>query len=616
MENGPAGEFIALYAGKFGEEAKVRSALAMLTEALRQKGGHYEAYLRHNIAVASTVLGLGFDRNAVLAGLLHNAGRSGMSLEQIGKEFGRPVADLISGQQDFERALGFKSGDRESARKKFMIVLSSSPSVVALQLCEMLDKIRNLADVAGQERPGFVAEIKELYAPLAHRLGIYTISSEMNELAFRFEQPQTYEKIQGTIDQAVRCTSGNIELTKRALQNAFAKTGLEAQIDGRVKTAYSTHQKMKMKGVSINRVYDLMALRVITGSEKDCYEALGIIHSLWRPIPGEFDDYIAKPKENGYRSLHTSVFTSDTTPVEIQIRTQEMHDFAEFGIASHWAYKGMKGDSRNDRKIEWIKQLLEWEKSSGEKTESDIFGKEVFAMTPNGDVIELPYGATIPDFAYAVHTDLGNKCAGARVNRVMCALNTQIRNGDVVEILTSQKQAPRMAWLGFVKTAKARQKIKARLHIAVSDDAPKSKPKKQRGMATNDRHIRLAKCCLPLPGDEIIGFRTTKRKIAVHRADCGQAVKMGGKIDVYWGGGGAEYEAQIVAEGTDRIGLLKDILDVFSKNRVKVKAANARAGAQNNIMCSFSVGLKDLGELEQVMKKISAIKGVTSAYRE
>lgn len=615
MENGQAEEFAALYAKNFGEEAKLRSALAMLSEALKAKGGHYEAYLRHNIAVASTVLSLGFDRNAVLAGLLHNAGRSGIDLEKIGREFGKAVAELIAQQQDFERALGFK-GDRESARKKFLIVLSSSPSVVALQLSEMLDKIRNLSDVPEQERAGFVSEIKELYAPLAHRLGIYAISSEMNELAFRFEQPQMYEKIQASIDQAISKTSWNIEQTKKALEEALAKAGLKAQISGRVKTAHSTHQKMRRNGIGIGRIYDLMALRMITGSEKDCYEALGIIHSLWKPIPGEFDDYIAKPKENGYRSLHTSVFTSDGIPVEIQIRTSQMHDFAEFGMASHWAYKGMKADSRNDRKIEWIKQLIEWEKSSGEKTESDIFGKEVFAMTPNGDVIELPYGATILDFAYAVHTDLGDKCHGARVNGVMCALNTQIRNGDVVEILTSQKQAPKMGWLGFVKTAKARQKIKARLHIAGSEDGPKSKPKPRSGMATNDRRIRLAKCCLPLPGDEIIGFRTTKRKIAVHRADCAQAVKMRGKIDVYWGGAGSEYEAQIVAEGTDRIGLLKDILDVFTKNRVRVKATSARAGAQNNITCNFSVSVRDLGELEQVIKKISAIKGVTHTYRE
>ncbi len=616
MENVSGQEFSDSYARAFGEGQKAAAALEMLNAGMRQKGVFSDAYLRHNMAVALTMLRLGFERNAVLAGLLHNWIRIGLPLEAVAREFGRPVAELIEQQDRFERALENKEGGFEGAKKKLSIVLSTSPVVVVLQLSESLDKIRHLEDVPESEREGFVEEISQVYAPLAHKLGIYTISSEMNELAFRHEQPETYGKIQAMMAEIIGRAGSGMQQAREKLLSALGAAGIDAEMHDRTKTVYSTYQKMKRKGAGIGRIYDLQALRLVTSSEKECYEALGIAHTLWKPIPGEFDDYIAKPKPNGYRSLHTSVFTEQMVPLEIQIRTRDMHDFAEFGIASHWTYKGGKADSRYDRKIDWIKQLMEWEKSSGGKTEIDFFGKEVFALTPKGEVVELPFGSTVLDFAYSVHSDLGHRCRGAKVNGAMCALNTQIKNGDVVEIITNSKQSPKMGWLGFVKTAKARQKIRASLHMDSPDEGRKKNAGPQGGMATSDRRIRLAKCCLPLPGDEIIGFRTTKRKIAVHRASCAQAAKMPGRLDVYWGGGSGEYDAEIVVHATERNGMLKDILATFSKNMVQVKATNARSGAHSNIVCRFSIAVKNLGELDGLTKKIMAVKGVNEVYRE
>ncbi len=617
MESQGVGELAGLYAKAFGDDGKIQRALEMLSFALKENG-EQEAYMRHNMAVAATMFGLGFDRNAVLAGLLHNAQRIGVPIEAVAKEFGRSVLELIEQQERFERALGYKAEDMESTRKKILAVLSASPVAVILQLAEALDKIRNIGEVPSGERVKFIEEVKELYAPLSHKLGIYPISSEMSELAFRMEQPEAYEKILAAIGETTRKADASIRRTREELEASLKAAGIDVAIHGRVKTVYSTYSKMKRKGVGINKVYDLVAIRLVVGTEKECYEALGIVHSLWKPIPGEFDDYIAKPKENGYRSLHTSVFVEDMTPVEIQIRTKEMHDFAEFGIASHWAYKGGKADTRHDKKIEWIKQLIEWEKGKEEKAEMDIFGKEVFAMTPKGEVIQLPFGATVLDFGYAVHSDLGDRCQGAKVNGIMVSLNTMIRNGDVVEVVTSAKQEPKAGWLGFVKTAKARQKIRARLKLNVPSEAgvKKMAPQVGRGMTTSDRKIRLAKCCLPVPGDEIIGFRTTKRKIAVHRSDCQQAKKMGGKVDVYWGGGTGEYEAEIIVEAVDRSGMLKDILGIFSGKKVRVKSTSAKSGAQNNITCTFGIAVKNLTQLDDVTRNIRGLKGITAVYRQ
>lgn len=613
--------FLKDYAKNFKDSEEAAKAIELLQKAMNEKRMTGQISMLHNLSVAKTIMSIGLERNSVLAALLHNSLEVGITNQEIENLFGKKVLELIEQKHMFERALEYKTDsaiDRENARKKMFVVLTTNPTVVILQLSEMLDKTKHLEELGEEQKNEFATEIKELYSPLASKLGIYLISSEMNDAVFKLQQPEIYAKVQAALNVAMGKIGEGINRAQEALQKELENTGIEALIEGRIKTTYSTYLKVKKKNVGLNKIYDLMALRVITNSEKECYEVLGIVHSLWKPIPGEFDDYIAKAKENGYRSLHTSVYTSETVPLEVQIRTKEMNDFAEFGVASHWKYKGEKMDSRYDKKIEWIRQLIDWQKKSGDTMEIDLFGKEVFTMTPKGEVIELPHGATVLDFAYSVHTDLGDKCTGAKVNGALVSLHTQIKNGDVVEVVTNQKQNPKVSWLSLVKTTKAKQKIRSRLNIGLGFEATKkTQARFVQGITTEDRRVRLAKCCNPLPGDEIVGFRTTKRKVSVHRVDCPEIKKIGEqKALVGWGDKKGRYESELVVKATDRTGMLKDLLEIFSRNDVQVKATNARTGAMNNIECRFEVSVKNLPQLEEIFSKISAVKGVTSVYRE
>ncbi|HLC92976.1 MAG TPA: HD domain-containing protein [archaeon] len=611
-------EFWKEFREHFGENEDAAKAFRTISNVFRLANLNEGIYKSHNIGVARIMLKLGMDMNTVVAAILHNTLDHGMSIAELEAEFGKEIAELVDSKARFEKALEVNPLEKESSTKKMMVVLTTNPNVVILQLGEALDKLRKIENIPEGERRQFLWQAKEVFAPLAHKLNIYSISTEMKELAFRYEEPKTYNEIENEIRSITSRTSAEIENAKSGLEYSLKAAKIHASIFGRVKTAYSTHEKMKRKNVGIRGIYDLMALRVITDSIKDCYEVLGIVHSMWKPVPGEFDDYIAKPKENGYKSLHTSVFTQNGTPIEIQIRTKEMHDFAEFGIASHWAYKGEKKDSKHDRKIEWIKQVLDWQRGAGGKTEMDIFGKEVFAMTPKGQVIELPEGASIIDFAYAVHSDIGDKCVGGKINGNMVSLNTTIRNGDVVEILTSSKQKPKMSWLSFSKSGKAQQKIRAKLNIGKAGSSGSALRQISAGaIKTDDNRVRLAKCCSPLPGDEIIGIRTTKRKISVHRADCSEALKDGAKkTEVFWDEKSAAYETNIIVQANDRLGILRDILHVFSHNKIYLKSANAKASASGKVTCVFIIRLKNLGQYEETRKKIIQINGVNEVYRE
>ncbi|HLC80066.1 MAG TPA: HD domain-containing protein [archaeon] len=609
-------EFEEKFSRTFSESSEIKKAIEMLSRSCKISGLDEKSYISHGLGVASITLGLGLEREVVIAALIHNVTDHGISSEQVEAQFGKRIVELIESKSRFEKALLLNPGESEAATKKLLIVLTTNPDVVMLQLAEMLDKLRNIEKTPQEQRKEFIKEIKEIYAPLSHKLGIYSLSSEMNELSFKYENPTEHTKIENAMNAFAQQASESINNAHIMLDSSLKKAGIEATIAGRVKTVFSTYSKMKRKQAGIEQIYDLLALRVITDSIKECYEALGIIHSIWKPIPGEFDDYIAKPKENGYRSLHTSVYTDEGTPLEIQLRTKEMHDFAELGIASHWRYKGEKKQSGYDRKIEWIKQVLDWERSYGKGTDADIFGKEVFAMTPKGQVIELPEGSSVIDFAYAVHTDIGNRCRGAKINGKLDHLNSRIQNGDVVEILTSSKQKPQMNWLAFAKTEKAKQKIMATLNVLKKSSSLRSQKTNKNVLKTNNNRVRLAKCCSPLPGDQIIGVRTTKRKISVHRMDCDQVQKLGQqKIEVQWNDKSGYYDAEIVVEAADRSGILKDILEIFSQNKVYVSSTNARSSPSNTITCVFGIRLQTLSQLEQIKKNIRHIAGVNSVHR-
>lgn len=610
-----AGEFAAKFKEAFGPDDEFKKALTTLERAFGNTP-YREMYMRHNIGVAAIAMKLHLEKNTVLTALLHNVIEYGISSKEIENEFGNDVLELIDSKARFEKALSFNSGEKELAAKKLHIVLTTNPASVMLQFSEALDKLHHIDEVPEPEREKFLEEVKEVYTPLAHKLNIYSLSSELNDLSFKFEHAQAYKGIENGIRKIARQAAQETEKTRLKIADELEKAGIEADIKARLKTVYSTYAKMNRKKVGLRQIYDLIALRVITHSIKECYESLGIVHTLWKPIPGEFDDYIAKPKENGYKSLHTSVYTDEGVPIEIQIRTKEMDDFAELGIASHWRYKGGKKDSKYDSKIEWIKQILEWERESGKSTRGGISGKEVFALTPTGELIVLPDGSTVIDFAYEVHSDIGDKCQGAKINGTMVSLNTRIKNGDIVEIITTPKQTPKVNWLTFARTGKAKQKIMAKLNLKKSKEKTRS-VKLSNYVRTNNSRVRIAKCCSPLPGDEIIGIKTTKRKISVHRSNCGEAGKPGAtKINAQWDEKSHYYDAEIVAEAENRIGIIKDILQALTQNKIQVESTNVKAITSDTTMCAFEVKLKNIDQLGGIIKKLANVKGVKKAYRK
>ncbi len=572
---------------KFKDEKKIEKAIALIKEGCDLTKKDYNTYLKHNIAVSQTLLKLGVEKNTILAGLCHNLLEMNIDTKKIEKELGKEIYEIIEEKQRLEKALLIKKENMEAITKKLNIIMTTSPEVFIIQLAEALDKIKNIYSVREEEREEFVKQTKEVYAPLAMKLGLYQISSEINDLAFKYQNPEKYKEIEEKIKTITEKEIDQIREFKQKLEKELEKSEIKPKIYGRIKSVYSTSQKMKRKNTNLERIYDIIAIRVITENEKECYEALGILHTLARPIPEEFDDYIAKPKENGYKSLHTTVMVNDKIPLEVQIRTKEMHEFAEQGILAHWRYKGIKPNEKKDIKAEWIRKIIEWEKETGNKTTLDIFGRQVFAITPKGETIELPEGATVLDFAYAIHTEIGNKCNGAKINGKICQISTQIKNGDIIEIMTSEKQKPKASWLTIAKTQKARKKIKAILGLE-QEGKTKLKTKTYR-IKTEDKRIRIAKCCKPLPGDEIIGIKTTKRKISVHKVDCNEIEKLKGKkILVEWHTN-KTLKTKIEIKAKRGFEILKELLNTINSCGLNIETTTAKKTNENNDLIILEV---------------------------
>ena len=576
----------------------------------------------HCSKVAQAVSALDLEKTAIITAYLYLLPKNPEKNRKIEKEFGntlgKTIIELLDLKKRFSKALSFNPEDNEKSRKKILVLLSTNPTVVIIQLCEMLVKLRDLNYFHENEKKEFVFEIKEVFSPLAHKIGLYFVSAEMNDLVFKYEEPEKYAKIKNAIKKKIATMKKDVEETQKCIETELKKAKIDAEVSGRIKSIYSTYEKMKRKKLPLEKIHDLIALRIVTDNTKNCYETLGIVHSTWIPQISEFDDYIAKPKENGYKSLHTTVLSPNKNFIEIQIRDKEMHNFSEYGIeGAHWSYKGEKKDNEYEKKTSWTKQLLDWQKTSGKNATADLFGKEIFALTPKGEVISLPETATIIDFAYAVHSEVGNKCKSAKINGVLSPLNSKINNGDVVEIITSQKQLPKMNWLNFVKTQKAKQKIRVKLHIQkIQTKTNTLKKGPTQSIKTTNRKVKLAKCCSPIPGDEIIGFKTTKRKISVHRIDCEESLKIiGKKIDVEWQNKGNIYEIELVVKAKDRLGLLKDLLTILSSEKINIDSANARISSSNNVECKFVLNIKNSTQLEKVIQKLLNVKGVSKVTR-
>ncbi len=506
----------------------------------RRKSG--EDFIVHPVGVAKICAGMRLDTDTLCAALLHDTVEdTSASLQEVSETFGEEIASLVDGVTKLT-GLTFQSRDEAQAEnyRKMMVAMASDIRVILIKLADRLHNMRTIGAMPKQKQIDKARETIDIYAPIAHRLGIHAIKWELEDLAFQTLHPRKYNEIKELVAQQRAERERYINGAGEYLAKELEELSIEAEISGRAKHFYSIYSKMTKKGREFNEIYDLTALRVIVGSVKDCYGAVGVIHSLWKPLPGRFKDFVAMPKFNMYQSLHTTVIGPEGRPLEIQIRTREMHDLAEFGIAAHWMYKetapsgtALGGDT--DGKLKWLRSLLDWQQEESDPREFmetlkvDLFEDEVFVFTPKGEVKSLAAGATPLDFAYEIHTDVGHRCVGAKVNGKIVPLSYQLRSGDIVEVLTSKRErGPSRDWLALVKTTRARNKIKAWFKAENRKDTEHS------GRELLQDHLRKQ----GLPAQKIVGstlLADVIREMGFRKAD-----------DFYIALGGAKISAKVV----------------------------------------------------------------------
>src|SRR5438105_4799742 len=433
-----------------------------------------EPYLIHPLAVADFLADLKLDAVTIASGLRHDVVEDTLTtIERIRELFGPEVAHVVEGVTKIS-AIRFASSEERQAEnfRKMLLAMVDDIRVILVKLADRLHNMRTLNHLPEERRIKIAQETRDIYAPIANRLGMSKVKNELEELSFRYLEPQPYEALRAKVDAKRRATEGLIGELKNTIAAKLAEAQVPVlEIDGRIKRLWSISQKLKTQKIELEQVYDFIALRIVTDSVKDCYAALGIIHQTWSPVPGRIKDFIAMPRPNGYQSLHTSVISEKGMPFEVQIRTIEMHRMAEEGIAAHWKYKeGRVGDHRDERYFKWMRQLLEYQQEVRDPQEFiqnlkiDLYPEEVYTFTPKGLVKAFPRGATAIDFAYAIHTEVGHRCVGARVNGKMVPLRTRLKNGDIVEIVTQSGHKPSRDWLNFAVTSRARNKIKHLIH--------------------------------------------------------------------------------------------------------------------------------------------------------
>ncbi|MBV9166732.1 MAG: bifunctional (p)ppGpp synthetase/guanosine-3',5'-bis(diphosphate) 3'-pyrophosphohydrolase, partial [Solirubrobacterales bacterium] len=508
----------------------------------RRKSG--EDFIIHPVGVAKICAGMRLDTETLCAALLHDTVEdTSASLDEVQEAFGEEIAGLVDGVTKLT-GLTFQSRDEAQAEnyRKMMVAMASDIRVILIKLADRLHNMCTIGAMPKQKQIDKARETLDIYAPIAHRLGIHAIKWELEDLAFQTLHPRKYNEIKGLVAQQRAERERYVNQAGEYLNKELDELGIEAEISGRAKHFYSIYSKMTKKGREFNEIYDLTAMRVIVGSVKDCYGAVGVIHSLWKPLPGRFKDFIAMPKFNMYQSLHTTVIGPEGRPLEIQIRTREMHDLAEFGIAAHWMYKedgnqrgGKSATEDTEGKLKWLRSLLDWQQEEADPREFmetlkvDLFEDEVFVFTPKGEVKSLAAGATPLDFAYEIHTDVGHRCVGAKVNGKIVPLSYQLRSGDIVEVLTSKRErGPSRDWLALVKTTRARNKIKAWFKAESRKDTEHS------GRELLQDHLKKQ----GLPAQKIVGsplLADVIREMGFRKAD-----------DFYIALGGAKISAKVV----------------------------------------------------------------------
>jgi GTP pyrophosphokinase len=686
-----------------------------------------EPYIVHPFEVAEVLVEMKLDATAVAAALLHDAVEDTQATsEEIGDKFGDQVAHIVEGVTKIDKIQFANREDRQAENvRKMLLAMVSDVRVVLIKLADRLHNMRTLEHLKPDRQEAIARETLEIYAPLAHRLGMGKVRGELEDLAFRYTDPVSYEQVAAAVE--ARRVDGEQFLrgVEDTLTEQLRENGIKARVEWRIKRFYSIHQKIERTKVSFDQVYDLLAIRVITEDVASCYAVFGLIHTLWRPVPGRIKDFIAMPRANRYQSLHTTVMSASGHQFEVQIRTEEMHRIAEEGIAAHWKYKtGGVVTARDEERLNWIRQLVEWQKEMTDPNEflsslkMDLYPDEVYTFTPKGKVVVVPAGATPVDFAYTIHTDVGHSCVGAKINGRMVPLRTKLRTGDIVEIVTQKDHKPSRDWLTFVKSPRARNKIKHWLNedqrvraveigrkllerearkfkvpMSQIDDQDLGRIAQEFGVATaadllatlgqgkntahqllgklapgfaappeaepgtpaaagksgeagmtdavrklhltgsdslqvegqNDLLVYRARCCNPIRGEEIVGYVTRGKGVAVHARSCPNVQNLlyesDRRINVEWsrapeGAGQAQrYPVKIIVQCEDRTGMLKELTAVISDENTDIRAVDLSRDEEGEAIIEFVVEAEDVRHLNRMVLGLRRVEGVRQVQR-
>ncbi len=669
-----------------------------------------EPYLTHPLEVAGILTDMKMDAATIVTGLLHDAVEDTYTtIAEIGEAFGKEVAFLVEGLTKLSK-ISFRSQEEQQAEnfRKMILAMSEDIRILIVKLADRLHNMRTLGYQPPERQRSIAEETLEIYAPLAHRLGINWLKMELEDLSFKYLDPPAYDDLLKRVAKTKEKRDQYTEEVKGLIKQELENFGVSAEVEGRAKHLYSIYQKMKEQHINFDEVYDLIAFRVILDSDDDkgCYEVLSIVHALWKPVPYRFKDYIGMPKANNYRSLHTTVIGPYGERVEIQIRTRVMHKWAEEGIAAHWRYKEGGGtyQSKDHEQIKKLRELLDLQHESANPREfmsnlkMALFPDEVYVFTPKGDVKSFPKGATPVDFAYSVHSDVGNQCVGARVNRSIVPLRYVLKNGDRVEVITQAGHKPSKDWLKFVVTSKAIAKIRSwvkaeereksqalgkellekefkKNHLKFSQaqkseemkkilqenslnalddlfltvgygklspksivnrfipeeegkkgkEVPEKKPKTVSSSTASisltgidDVLVRFAKCCNPIPGEEIVGYISRGRGITVHTAECPLAMEMDADrlVDVEWNLKEKHtFPVHMRVISSDYKGVLAEISSVISSLDVNISHAEVDTNSNNQAICDFILDVNDLNQYDRVVAQIKKLSNVVSVER-
>ena len=688
-----------------------------------QKRASGEPYLVHPLEVASVLADMRLDTTAIAAGLLHDSIEdTDVTVDDIRNEFGEQIAHIVEGVTKISK-IEFASHEEQQAEsvRKMVLAMVDDIRVVMIKLADRLHNMRTLEHLAPDRQVKIARETQEIYAPIAHRLGMGKIRGELEDLAFQYVDPIAYNQVKSAIESRRKEGEAFLDHVHKVIEQKLRENNIEARVEARIKRIYSIWQKLQRQHISVDQIYDMMALRIITNSVNDCYAVLGLIHNQWRPVPGRIKDMIAMPRPNLYQSLHTTVIAENGHAFEVQIRTEDMHKMAEEGIAAHWKYKDGPISAVDEKRLAWLRQVVEWQRDVPDPNEFlstlkiDLYPEEVYTFSPKGKIVILPREATPVDFAYTIHSEVGNTCVGAKVNGRIVQLKYKLRSGDIVEILTQPAHHPSRDWLAFVKSSRARQKIKHWLKIhqreraieigrkliekearkyrislkditeaeltkvatenglgrpddllagigygkfsarsilarlaptsaASSSSAPETE--EQPGGLTSvvrrvfggdtsaikvkghdDLLVYRARCCNPIRGEEIIGYVTRGKGVAVHSKTCKNVENLmyepERRIAVEWGKDGSVgtapawqtgFPVKLVVLCDNRLGMLKQITAVISDSETNIR--NIEANTENSqATIDIIVDIADLKHLERIITGVRKIPGVRDVQR-